>query len=101
MIMLDLNNIGVIMRDLITNVAILVAYVSLFNQIIKSYDFTPKSSKKKRFTLGIATGLLGCLFMIFNVEILSGVMFDCKCLTPGRIDKKYPRVDDFHQALGF
>lgn len=44
------------MRDLITNVAILVAYVSLFNQIIKSYDFTPKSSKKKRFTLGIATG---------------------------------------------
>jgi diguanylate cyclase len=64
------------MRDLITNVAILVAYVSLFNQIIKSYDFTPKSSKKKRFTLGIATGLLGCLFMIFNVEILSGVMFD-------------------------
>jgi hypothetical protein len=39
--------------------------------------------------------------MIFNVEILSGVMFDCKCLTPGRIDKKYPRVDDFHQALGF
>ena len=24
-----------------------------------------------------------------------------KCLTPGRIDKKYPRVDDFHQALGF
>lgn len=64
------------MRDLITNVAILVAYVSLFNQIIKSYDFTPKSGKKKRFALGIATGLLGCLFMIFNVEILSGAMFD-------------------------
>lgn len=65
------------MRDLFLNGCILVSFVAVINQFIKEIDFNHTiSNLKYRIIGGIICGLLGCILMLFSVEIMPGVIFD-------------------------
>ncbi len=70
---------------------------SLISSLIKEIEIFPRDEAE-----------LPLKSILFNFPVYKDGEDACdflwdksKCLTPGRIDKKYPRVDDFHQALGF
>lgn len=64
------------MKDLFLNGTILISFVAVVNQYIREYDFTPNSKLKLRLTGGVVSGILGCILMIFSVEIMPGVIVD-------------------------
>ncbi len=64
------------MKDLFLNGTILISFIALVNQFIRDLDFSPASNIKLRLLGGVITGILGCILMIFSVEVMPGVIVD-------------------------
>lgn len=64
------------MQDLFLNGTILISFVALVNQFIRDLDFSPASNIKLRLIGGVISGILGCILMIFSVEVMPGVIVD-------------------------
>lgn len=69
------------MQDLFLNGTILISFVAVFNQFIRDLDFTPTSNIKFRLLGGVICGLLGCILMIFSVEVIPGVIVDFRSIS--------------------
>lgn len=64
------------MKDLFLNGTILISFIALVNQFIRDLDFNPASNIKLKLVGGVISGILGCILMIFSVEVIPGVIVD-------------------------
>ncbi len=64
------------LNDLFLNGAIVIAVISLGNQLLIEYDINPKSSWKLKIFFSTMAGILGMLLMINSVQIMPGVILD-------------------------
>lgn len=64
------------MKDLFLNGTILVSFVAIINQLIRDHSLNSYSSIKRRLIAGAVTGALGCILMIFSVNVVPGVIVD-------------------------
>lgn len=63
-------------RDLITNFAIVIAYLFLANQVIfRHWDIDSPASLIMKFEFGLVPGMLGIMLMVFTVHI-DGTVLD-------------------------
>jgi diguanylate cyclase len=63
-------------QDLFLNGTILITFVTIGNQFFKDCDLNPSSPLGLRFKYGVLTGILGCILMIYSVEIVPKVIVD-------------------------
>jgi diguanylate cyclase len=63
-------------QDLFLNATILITFITIGNQLFKDRGFSPSSSLRLKITGGIVMGILGCILMLYSVEIASKVIVD-------------------------
>jgi diguanylate cyclase len=64
------------LQDLFINGAILIAVISLGNQILINQDVTPSSPWKLKLFFSTAAGILGVLLMLNSVKVTQGIILD-------------------------
>ena len=62
-----------LLEDLFINMTILISFISLGSQLIKRYKFEEMRSK---ITIGLISGGLGILLMIFSVKVNNSTIID-------------------------
>ena len=63
-------------KELFVNASILIAIITLGNQILINKEITPSAPLKLRIFFSSMSGLLGMLLIIFSVHVLPGVIID-------------------------
>jgi len=64
------------LQDLFHNATILIAILSIQNQVFKNKEISPSSPFKTRVLFGLLSSFLGMLLMINTVEIMPGIILD-------------------------
>lgn len=64
------------LKDLFLNVTIIIAVISVGNQLLINQEILPSSPFKLRLFFSSMAGVLGILLMVSGVQILSDVMLD-------------------------
>lgn len=64
------------LNDLFLNGAIVIAVISLGNQLLLEHDINPSASWKLRIFFSTMAGILGILLMVNSVQIMPGVILD-------------------------
>lgn len=65
-----------LIKDLFVNMAMVISFVSLANQIIKKYDLNNLLPIKLKIIMGVVTGTLGIVLMIYSVNINQNTILD-------------------------
>ena len=64
------------LKEFFINACILIAILSLGNQILLNKEITPSAPLKLRLFYSLMSGLLGILLIIFSVQVTPGVIID-------------------------
>lgn len=64
--------------ELFINAAIILATISLGNQILINKEITPSSSLKLRLFFGFSSGILGIILMNYSITIMPSVIMDLR-----------------------
>lgn len=67
-----------ILKDLFVNVLIIVSSLSLGNMLTRDRETVVK--KRASLPLGILSGILGCLLMIYSVKVTDVIIIDFRCI---------------------
>ncbi len=66
------------LKDFIANAALLVSFLYASGEISKYSKLHRVEKTKNRFYAGIIAGILGCILMVYSVEVSSGVIVDLR-----------------------
>jgi diguanylate cyclase (GGDEF) domain len=64
--------------ELFINTAVVIASISIGNQILINKEITPFSPLKLRFFFGFASAMLGMILMTYSIEITPNVIMDLR-----------------------
>ncbi|MDR3584125.1 MAG: diguanylate cyclase [Desulfosporosinus sp.] len=67
--------------ELFINAAVIIASISIGNQILISKEITPSSPLKLRIFFGFTSAILGIILMSYNIEIMPKVIMDLRNIT--------------------
>lgn len=68
------------LRDLFINTTILISFISLASQLFRKYELNLSNSIKHRIIIGLLTGSLGVLLMLFSVRIYDKTILDFRII---------------------
>lgn len=63
-------------KELLLNAALIIASISIGNQILINQEVTPSSPLKIRLFFGLMAGVLGILLMVSSIKVMPGVILD-------------------------
>lgn len=63
-------------HDLIVNAALLIAFISVLNQVLRNTGISPDSQPRIRCFFGLVMGFLGCILMLYRINITSSIIVD-------------------------
>ncbi|MBC2727099.1 diguanylate cyclase [Desulfosporosinus sp.] len=63
-------------RDMFFNATILVSFITLGNHLFRDKCATPSSPMHRKILVGILSGILGCLLMVFSVQVTPQIYVD-------------------------
>ncbi|MCX7614442.1 MAG: GGDEF domain-containing protein [Clostridiales bacterium] len=69
-----------LVKEIFFNVTILISFITLSNQLFREKIATPSSPLHRKLITGIAAGFLGCLLMVFGVQVTPNSYLDLRCL---------------------
>lgn len=64
------------LADLFINMAILISFISLGSQFIKNINLEDNHTLSTKIAIGAYLGLLGCLLLMFTVQVDENVIVD-------------------------
>jgi diguanylate cyclase (GGDEF) domain len=67
-------------KELFLNAMIMIAFITLGNQLFREKIATPTSTMQRKIWTGFVAGLLGCLLMLFSVHVTSDMYLDLRNL---------------------
>jgi diguanylate cyclase len=67
-----------VISQLFINAAIIIAFMSFGNQFIKEKGVNPSSPVYRKISVGIGSGVLGCLLMLYSINYISKVFIDLR-----------------------
>jgi diguanylate cyclase len=70
------RRITILLKDLFVNMTILISFISLGSQLIKNYNFDENLSIFSKIVLGIMTGFLGSLLLMFSIKVSDNTLID-------------------------
>jgi diguanylate cyclase len=65
-----------VLEDLFVNTAILISFISLGSQLVKSYNFEESYDLKTKIIIGLTSGALGILLMMFGLNVNDNTIID-------------------------
>ena len=67
-------------KEIFFNVTILISFITLSNHFFRDKIATPSSSIRRKIITGFAAGLLGCLLIVFSVQVTPDGYLDLRNL---------------------
>lgn len=67
-------------KEIFFNATILISFITLSNHLFREKIATPSSPMHRKIITGVAAGLLGCLLMIFGVQVTPDGYLDLRNL---------------------
>jgi len=65
-----------LLKDLFVNMSILISFISIGSQVAKKVHFKDKNPLKINISIGLITGILGCILMFFGVQFETHTVLD-------------------------
>lgn len=59
---------SILLRGLFINMIMVIGFISILSQLIKKYEIRNSSSIRSNIMIGVVTGLLGLIIMIFSID---------------------------------
>lgn len=63
-------------KELLLNAAVIIASISIGNQLLINEEISPSSPLKIRLYFGLMAGVLGILLMVSSIKVMPGVILD-------------------------